>query len=166
MAKQWFVGKTKQGQETIAERHLRRQHFETYLPMYVNEWCRFPRLRPFLPSYIFIQLDLTQAWLCVKHTIGMRSLLCVGEAPQSLSGAVIEDLKARERHGVIQLPPEFVCRFKKGERVKIKGTGVEALFGEPLDHKRAEVFITLFGRSNKLVVPFMKLSTAPFAAVA
>ncbi len=166
MAKQWFVGKTKQGQETIAERHLRRQSFETYLPMYINEWCRFPRLRPFLPSYIFIRLDLTQAWMCVKYTIGMRSLLCVGETPRSLSSTVIEDLKKRERHGVINLPPEFVCKFKKGEKVKIKGTGVEALFGEPLDHKRARVFIDLLGRSNELIVPILKLSTSPFAAVA
>lgn len=57
MPRQWFIGVTRQGQETLAKRELENQQFGTYLPMCITEWARKPRIRPFLPSYIFIALD-------------------------------------------------------------------------------------------------------------
>lgn len=166
MAKQWFVGKTKPGQELIAQRHLKYQHFTTYLPMYVREWMKFPRLKPFLPSYIFINMDITQAWVCIKYTMGMSSLLCTGEIPQAISPSIIDEIKSREVYGIVKLPPAFVCKFKKGEKVIIKGGGIEAIFGEPKDSRRADIFISLFNSPHKLTVEMSKLKAAPFVGTA
>lgn len=161
----WFVGKTKQGRETYARLNLERQHFVTYLPMYVSEWARLPRIRPFLPSYIFLWLDPNnQPWRAVLSTFGMSSVLTSGDHPAPIAEWIVTGIKEREVDGLVRLPPRAICKFKKGDRIMIKGNPIEALFDEVLDHRRALVFLNLLGRTNRLIVPLSKLTTAPLMA--
>jgi transcription antitermination factor NusG len=161
MARQWFVGVTKQGRETLAKRELENQKFNTYLPMCISEWTRKPKVKPFLPSYIFIALDpICDRWRAVFSTFGMRTVLCSGDHPQPAPQWIIDGIKEREIDGLVRLPPKVACKFKKGDRITIKGNPVEALFEEVLDHRRAIVFLSLLGRPNRLIVPLSKLATA------
>ncbi len=166
MSRQWFVGVTRQGQETLAKRELGNQNFETYLPMCIAEWARKPKVRPFLPSYIFIALDpVCDRWRSVFSTFGMRTVLCSGDKPQAAGDWIIESIKEREVDGLVRLPPKVQCRFNKGDRITIRGNPVEALFEEVVDHRRAVVFLSLLGRANRLVVPLSQVRGAPFTAV-
>ena len=167
MARQWYVGQTKPGQETLAKRELENQTFGTYLPMCIAEWARKPRIRPFLLSYIFIYLDPdNERWRSVFSTFGMssRPILLSGDHPAVVPDWIIDGIKEREIDGLVRLPPQVACKYKKGDRLSLRGNPVEALFEEALDHKRAVVFLSLLGRTNRLIVPMSKLSTAPLMA--
>ncbi len=164
MSRQWFVGVTKQGQETLARRELGNQGFETYLPLYVSEWAKKPKIKPFLPSYIFIALDpVCDRWRAVFSTFGMRTVLCSGDRPQAAADWIITEIKEREIDGLVRLPPKVQCRFNKGDRVMIRGNPVDALFDEVVDHRRAIVFLSLLGRANRLIVPLSQLRSSPLA---
>ena len=168
MSKQWYIGVTKQGQETLARRELGNQGFITYLPMCIAEWARKPKIRPFLPSYIFIALDpVSDRWRAVFSTFGMRTVLCSGDRPQVAGDWIIDGIKEREIDGLVRLPPKVQCKFQKGDRVNVRGSSmVDVLFEEALDHKRAVVFLSLLGRTNRLVVPLAKIAASPLAGVA
>src|SRR3974390_840905 len=106
MVRKWFIGVTRQGQETLARRELENQGFGTYLPMCVVEWHRKPRIKPFLPSYIFIGLDpVCDRWRAVFSTYGMRTVLCSGDHPQVAPDWIIQGIKDREIDGLVRLPP-------------------------------------------------------------
>ena len=161
MPRQWYVGVSKQGRETLARRELERQSFEVYLPMYVPLTGK--RIRPFLTSYLFISLDPdNERWRAINSTFGMRHVLPFGERPRAISSTIVDGIKEREIDGLVRLPPKVACKFKKGDHIAIKGNPVEALFEEVLDHRRALVFLSLLGRPNRLIVPLSKLAPASF----
>ena len=57
----WYAVQTKPRKEAIAELHLRRQHFETYLPKVLlrkrrrAKWTKV--VEPLFPRYLFIRVD-------------------------------------------------------------------------------------------------------------
>ena len=167
MSRQWYVGISKQGQETLAKRELENQGFGVYLPLCIKEWARKPRIAPFLPSYLFIHLDpVCERWRSVFSTFGMRTVLCSGDHPQPIPEWIVDGIKEREVDGLVRLPPKIACKFTKGDRIAVKGSPVDALFDEVVDHRRAAVFLSLLGRTNRLIVPLSKLSSAPLAGAA
>jgi transcriptional antiterminator RfaH len=165
MPRQWFVATTHQAQEKRAKSELENQKFETYLPMCVAEWAKAPKVKPFLPSYIFIGLDpVCERWRAVYSTLGVKSVISSGERPQPVADWIIDSIKQREVYGLVRLPPPVSCRFKKGDVVKLKGNPVDAIFNEVKGSRRAEIFISLLGRSNRLIVPLSKIVTLPSMA--
>jgi len=169
MSKQWFVLCAHQGQEKLARRELEHQQFEVYLPMCLFGRGRKPVIKPFLLSYVFVGLDLddrSTRWRAVFSTRGVRSVICSGDRPQPVHDYIIEEIKAREVDGLVQLPPRVQCKFKQGEAVRIKGNPIDAIFDEVVDHKRAAIFLSLLGRPNRIIVPMTKIAAAPAAAVA
>ncbi len=167
MPRQWFVGVTHQAKEVLAKRELQNQGFETYLPMCLIEWARKPKIKPFLPSYIFIGLNPDcDRWRSVFSTYGMRTVLCSGDKPQAAPDWIVNQIKEREVDGLVRLPPKAQCKFKSGDVVKLRGSPVDAIFDEVVDHRRAAVFLSLLGRANRLIVPLTKIVSSPVAAVA
>lgn len=169
MARQWFVGKTHRSKETWAQKHLENQRYETYLPMCVSQSGRIARSRPFLPGYIFICFDpQIQSWGPLWSTQGMQGMLTDGSSnrPQSIPSIIVQEIKDREEYGLVVLPAKIVCKFKKGDAVKFKSGIVQAIFNEPIDRRRAEIFFELLGQRHSVIVDMAKLTAAPFAAVA
>jgi transcription antitermination factor NusG len=169
MPKQWFCATSHQGQEKLAKRELENQQFETYVPMCISEWARKPRIKAFLPGYVFVRIDLedrSTRWRCVFSTYGVRSVICSGDRPQPVYDYIIDEIKAREQGGLVQLPPRVRCKFQHGETVRVKGNPIDAIFDEVLDHRRAAIFLSLLGRPNRVIVPLTKIAAAPAAAVA
>ncbi len=147
----WYVAVTHGNAERLARYHLERQGFETYLPMIAGEKV----VRPFLPKYIFVAIDMqSQRWRAVYSTIGIQSVLSAGERPRAINDIIIEKIKAREVGGLIVLDePEEEFPIKRGERVKVKGSPIEAIFQEKVDKKRVAILLTLLNRQSRVVVP-------------
>lgn len=164
MGRQWFVGTTRQGKETLAKRELEKQQFETYLPLLIYEWSRQPRIRPFLQNYIFILMDPdNQRWRAIFSTFGMKSVLCCGDHPQAIPEWIVTGIKEREVDGLVRLPPKFQTKFKSGDVVRIKGSPLDAVFDEVLDHRRAAVFLSLLGQSHRKIIDLSRLALSPSA---
>ena len=166
MSLQWYVACAHQGQERLAKQQLEAQEFEVYLPMCISGFYNsrmLPRIKPFLAPYFFIRIDLddrNKRWNAVYSTRGIRSVIG-GARPQAISRWIVDEIKSREVEGYVQLPPSLQCRFAKGDAVKVKG--LDAVFHEVVDKTRAEVFLKLLGKTNKLIVPLSKLTAAAAA---
>jgi transcriptional antiterminator RfaH len=168
MSKQWFIGIYQPGRWVLAKRELEKQEFETYMPIYVSEWKRIPKVSPFLPGYIFIRMDSDhQRWRSILSTFGMRSILCTDSRPHPVADWIIDDIRSREVNELVQLPPPLRCKFKKGDKVQMKNSPLQMVFDEPIDARRAAAFISILGRQDiRTVVPLNKLFPATYAGVA
>jgi transcriptional antiterminator RfaH len=162
MGMQWFVPVTAQGKETWAKRELENQGFQVYLPMYIGSSAK-AIIRPFLPTYLFVRADLNDKnirWRAIFSTYGVKRLIMSGERPQAVADWIIEEIMGREVGGFVRLPPKVQCKFSDGDKVKLKGSPLEAIFHEAIDRQRAAIFVSLLGRSYRRVVPLAKLTAA------
>lgn len=113
----WIVAHTKPCQELIAELNLKRQGYEYYCPKILDKRPKKSAIiRPLFPRYIFIAID--QVWHSITGTRGIyRVLLGDGSRPQAINSKIIENLKAREENGFVQLTEK--PRFIEGDKVKL-----------------------------------------------
>ncbi|MDB3952632.1 transcriptional activator RfaH [Alphaproteobacteria bacterium] len=100
----WYVVYTHQGSERLAEGHLKRQGFETYLPLYRKITRHARRVAeitaPLFPRYIFVAIDVSaQRWHSINGTFGVNHLVAMGERPVALPAGVVDEIRAREVDG-------------------------------------------------------------------
>jgi transcriptional antiterminator RfaH len=107
MAANWYVARTKPLLEAVAEERLQAQGFATYLPLLTSRapyrGRMLERRAPLFRSYLFVQLDLSQAngeiWRAVNSTRAVQSLLPRPEKPQAIAPGQIEGLAEAELEG-------------------------------------------------------------------
>src|SRR5579872_1619706 len=131
MNEHWYVAIARQGKEYLAKRELENQSFIVYLLLYIAEWAKKPRIKPLLPSYLFVKLaEENGRWRSMLSTYGVRTVLCSNDKPQAVAAWVIDEIQAREVGGLVQLPPRVRCSYQKGDNVRIKGSPLDAIFDE------------------------------------
>jgi transcriptional antiterminator RfaH len=83
-------------------------------------------LRPLFPGYLFLMIKLQ--WHAAKVAPGVTRLVMDGLTPARVPDRVIEELRRKERNGVIELPkpPPRLC---PGGRVKVVGGPLKGLQG-------------------------------------
>lgn len=96
----WFLAQLKPNAARIAETNLRRQGFETFLPLEVETRARAGKFvtaeRPLFPGYIFVAVDHADGhWRAVNSTAGITRLVSFGAAPAPVPAEIVADLQAR-----------------------------------------------------------------------
>jgi transcriptional antiterminator RfaH len=126
--------------------------FEIYMPrIQAPRTSRRQEPRPLFPGYAFVLIVLQ--WHTIKRTPGVVRLVTDGGTPAKVPDAVIEDLRRRERNGLVQLPE--LHRFRAGDRVRIAHgplTGLEGLVASTRPNQRIEMLLGLLGRA-RVVLP-------------
>ena len=145
--------------EKKAQMHLRRQGFETYLPLYLKRRRHARKTdtvaAPLYPSYLFVRFDPSiHQWRSIHSTIGVVRLVCNGDAPAALDRAIIENLKSRENaQGFIQLDRR--PRFMLHDKVRIND-GVFAdclgLVEDVSDRDRVVILLNMLGRKVRVLL--------------
>ena len=163
--KYWYAVHSKPRQEAVAEEHLRRQGFITYLPqMRVRRQRRgkwVQAVEPLFPRYLFIQCDpALDNTAPVRSTRGAVGLVRIGSELRPVPDEVIAFLKQAEddadhtRH-------DDSWPHQPGDRVKVlEGpfAGFEAVFQQPLAESRAILLLELLGRATPVTVDMGSLS--------
>jgi transcriptional antiterminator RfaH len=147
LADQWFVVQTNPQRENFVDEQLRQ--FDPYLPLYKNQ---HGKIRPLFPGYLFV--PALRHWGPIKSTVGVRDLIMAGENPAALSGKEIAKLKAKERGGLVQLPPP--PRFRIGERLTIMRGSLRyrtVIYAGMSGRDRERVLIEMLGQNVTLIVP-------------
>ena len=163
--RRWYVAQTHSHAETKAIGHLVRQGFEVYLPQYRKtrrHARRVERVRaPLFPGYLFVAIDVArERWRAIRSTVGIRSLICDGEAPLAVPDGIVDDIRAREDvDGLVDVPtpPPFV----RGDAVRIGDGPMRdqvGVFDCATDQDRVVVLLTLLGRQVRLPVPAASVS--------
>ena len=111
---------TQPNRERLAAERVGLLGFDVWLP--VTDVVRYGRhfREPLFPRYMFVWI--TGAWHALLGTVGVANVLRNGDYPafvpdHTSAGTGILDLRARERGGVIVLPPSE--RFLPGEGVHV-----------------------------------------------
>ena len=153
----WYVVQTHSHTEAKASWHLQRQGFEIYLPRYLKRRRHARRtetvIAPLFPRYLFVAVDMTtQRWLPIRSTIGVTRLVCDGDRPAAVPGAVFEALKRREdTNGLIQLHDK--PQFLPGDKVCILDGAFQdclGLYEGMTDNERVTILLELLGRKVRV----------------
>ena len=128
----WYVVATQPGRELVANRHLRNQHFEVFLPLRKKSVRHArkmtDRLAPLFPGYLFIQIDSTvAAWRPVNGTFGVKHLVSGGEFPLALPDGFVEALQSSlNDDGSVSRSSNLKC----GDRVEVMAGPFASRIGE------------------------------------
>lgn len=149
----WACAQTESQREHVAERWLKEQRFEVYLPrIRIERHVRGRRVddeTPLFPGYLFI--NIVDRWYSIPSTIGVIDVLRASEGPARVPDRIITDLKARERDGVIELLRRPA--FRRGDRVRIVAGPFRdqlAVFAGMKPRERVEVLLQFFGGERRL----------------
>jgi transcription antitermination factor NusG len=154
----WAVARTQPQREAVAVHFLKLTGFEVYLPRILRtQTTRRGRLverpTPLFPTYVFVLITLQ--WHAVNSTIGIVRLIMDGARPARLADDTLDQIRAREQSGFVQLPPA-PPRFHHGQRVRvIRGPfeGHDGLYAGQAAHERERVLLRLLGRPVPVDVP-------------
>ena len=130
--------------------------FTTYLPRLrerrMSHGRKIERRSPLFPGYCFTWIELQ--WSAARWAPGTLGLIMDGLQPARVPGAVIAELRARERNGVIELPKPRGLR--SGDQVRIiRGTfrGHLALYAGMSGRERVAVLLQLLGAQQRTELP-------------
>lgn len=96
----WFLAQLKPNCARIADNHLTRQGFETFLPLEEETRPRRGKFvtaeRPLFPGYIFVALDVARGlWSKVNSTRGVTRIVSFGTAPEPVPADLVSQLMRR-----------------------------------------------------------------------
>jgi len=150
----WACAQLDTRRERLALHCLALAGFTTYLPRLgvrrVNAARKVPP--PLFPGYCFVAIELQ--WHAASKSPGVRRLVLDGAHPAKVPDAVINDLKKRERNGLIELPPP--PGFRRGDRVRVRGgalTGHFGLYEGQRGADRIAVLLRWLGSERTVVLP-------------
>ena len=151
----WAAAQLQPQRDALALHCLHQAGFETYAPRlreprtaHGRKVVRTPLL---FPGYLFVLIHLQ--WHTARWAPGVVRLVMNGIGPAAVPEAVIEDLKARETGGLIDLPRP--PKFRAGDRVRILHgpfIGHVGLFAGMKPRERIEVLLAILGGSQRVTL--------------
>lgn len=152
----WFVLNTKPKKEFQVEKLFIEGGFEIYSPKYLYE----KKIKPFFPGYEFIHFDYPSQYQMVRYTRGVKRVVGNREGPISIEEVLIQQIKAREINGLIEL-------YKYGEEpepgdeiVVMEGPlkGLRGIFKRELSEKeRVLILLNYVTYQGQLIIEKKKL---------
>lgn len=140
----WFVIRNHPGQALRASRHLLRQGFEPYNPMFLDR--RRNQTQQLFVGYMFTR-SLQGRWRALLSTEGVCNLLMSApERPAELPDHQVEAIRACEVGGLVQLSQS---KFQPGQKVRSTSgplRGMEGLYAGQRDRDRVRVLMDILGR--------------------
>ena len=158
MSKEWFILQYKANSHHQAAENLKRQGFETFLPLHDTTSRKASRFinstQPLFPGYMFIAFDRTESkWPKINNTYGVSRLVTFNSILKSIPTVFIENLIKRYDLSGKLLP---IKGLKKGDQVKILNgpfTDLVATIETHETDQRIWVLMDLMGRKTKLQIP-------------
>ncbi len=122
----WAAVQFHSQRERMATHFLAQAGFTIWLPRIRERTIVLGRrqyvLRPLFPGYLFLWVELQ--WYAAKTAPGVTRLVMDGSTPARVPDQVIEELRGREKNGVIELPAP-PPRLRAGGRVRVVERAVQ-----------------------------------------
>ena len=155
----WYVAQLKPNGFERAVANLKRQNFETFMPLR-RKTVRHARqmrdvLRPVFPGYLFIRFGAARSdWRKINSTFGVSQLISFEKAvPSVVPDALMAGLQARCDKAQVLQP---LADLKAGERVKVLSGAFAEFIGEIETFVADDCVRLLFdfmGQTSKVDVP-------------
>lgn len=116
----WYLVRSLTGREVIADQHLRRQGFVTFLPRRARTVRHARRIQvtlgAYFPGYLFARLDLDRdRWRSINGTVGVAHLVGHGDRPAPAPRGLVEAMCAAADERQVLAGPQLAA----GQRVRI-----------------------------------------------
>jgi len=142
----WCCAQTEPQREAAAQHFLNLAGYATYLPRLRTVRSRGGRkveLRPPLfPGYLFLTI-VDGRWWSARWCPGIVRLLTAGDMPMPVPDAIIDEIRSRERGGLVVLPKREV--FQVGDQVRITAGAFSGRFGLYQGQRARERVLVLLG---------------------
>lgn len=156
--KSWYLVYTKPRKECLAQEHLERQGYMTYLPQMRTarrrNGKRYYQTEPFFPRYLFIALDtINDNWAPIRSTSGVANIVRFGQMPQTVPDILVENIKARENPGTGL--HEIDTAIKSGDKVRILDgpmADYEGIFMADSGGERVTILLTVMGKQARVKI--------------
>jgi transcriptional antiterminator RfaH len=153
----WAAARLLPQRERLATHCLELAGYEIYLPRLretrVIRHRKVEVRKPLFPNYLFIVIQV--GWYQARYCPGIASLIMNNAGPAHVPDAVIAEIRARERNGLVELPKP-PPRFRPGDPVRILAGPFQshlALFDNMTSHERVIVLLRLLGGQQRLTLP-------------
>ncbi len=150
----WAVAQLQPQRQALALHLLGQRQFPAYAPrLRERRIIRGRRVEcevPLFPSYAFIEIELQ--WHAARWCPGVVRLVMDGLQPAKVPGAVIEEIRGRERNGAVELPKR---RLQYGDRVKILAGPFRehlAIYAGMSAHERVAVLLQILGGAQRVTL--------------
>jgi transcriptional antiterminator RfaH len=150
----WCAAQLQASRERLALHCLSKVNgFEIYSPrIRPSRARRGDDTRPLFPGYAFVLIVLQ--WHAARWSPGVIRLIMDGLQPAQVPDSVIDEIRQRERGGVVQLPK--APGMKAGDRVRVLGgpfKGLAGLYHGMSGRQRVEVLLTILGGQRSVTLP-------------
>ena len=102
----WAVARLETHREQLALHCLGLAGYETYFPRLrerrISRGRKIEIRPPLFPGYAFIVVEAQ--WYAARWSIGVIGMIIDGIRPARVADSVIDDIRARERNGLVELP--------------------------------------------------------------
>ena len=149
----WTCAQTEPQREAVAQHFLGLAGYETYLPrlrlLRARRGRKIESRPPLFPSYMFVLI--TRGWWTARWCPGVVRLLTAGDAPMSVPDAIVDEIRGRERGGLVELPRRD--GLKAGDQVRILAgpfEGYLGLYAGMRPHERVLVLLALLGGEQRV----------------
>jgi transcriptional antiterminator RfaH len=113
----WACAQLQPQRERLALHCLASAGYKTYLPRVrqhrVSCGRRIETTPALFPGYAFVLIELQ--WHAARWAPGVTRIVLDGAAPARVPDGVIDEIRSRERGGLVELP----ARFRRGDAVRI-----------------------------------------------
>ena len=151
----WAVARLEPHREQLALRCLGLAGYQTYFPRLrehrLSHGRRIEVRPPLFPGYCFLTVEAQ--WYAARWSIGVIGLIMDGIRPARVADQIIDDLRKRERNGLIELPQR--SGLKPGAQVRIlqgKFAGHLGLYAGQRAHERVLVLLALLGGQQRVAL--------------
>src|SRR5262249_1893581 len=141
--------------ERLAQHCLALAGYETYLPrlreVRHSHGRKIEVRPPLFPGYCFVAITLQ--WHAARWSVGVVRLGMDGGEPARVPGAVINDIRAREVRGLVELPTPPLAQFGDAMRV-LRGpfAGRVGLYAGMRPRQRVEILLQLLGDARRVTL--------------
>ena len=158
----WHVVETHPQEEQKANYNLRRQNFETFLPLFgrlvaTKKGARKVNLRALFPGYMFVQFDANiTPWSCINSTFGAKRILMTGGAPGRISDSVMDSIRSRVDKFGVMLEDRFAEWYGLvNKRLLIQEGAFAGHSGMCVyaDADRVKILLAILGRDTVIILP-------------
>jgi transcriptional antiterminator RfaH len=156
----WAVAQLQTNRERLALHCLGLAGYTTYAPR-IATGCRSMPLAPLFPGYLFV--EIVSGWWQARWSAGViRLVTSGGTEPAHVPDRVIDDLRRRERNGLVVLPS--ARRLQRGDQVRMtRGPmfGHLGLYEGQKGPERVMVLLALLGSAVRVEMPKSAIEAAP-----
>lgn len=164
----WYAVHTQPMAELRAAANLRRQSYETYLPLYRRRRSHARRVelveRPLFPRYLFVRFDLeVDRWRPILGTFGVSGLVRIGDTPLPVPDSVVDALQRGEAERCFDESLEPARKFTVGVGIRVLAGPFADLVGKfqgLADAERVVVLLDLLGREVRVRLPARAVAAA------